>query len=285
MMNKNNFSPDHPLGNCLVLKFGGASLATPEHFLQIAKIIKNRLEKYSSIIVIVSAMKGVTNQLLSLTQKVHPDPPKREVDMLITTGERVSCALLCMALDRLEIPSLSLTGSQAGIITCYCHTNAQIVKINTHRLIDEASRRSVLVIAGFQGVSLKKEITTLGRGGSDTSAVALAVALGAKKVEFFKDVAGIFDCDPNENEQATLISHMDYIQAINIVEKGAKILHKRSLELAQKNKIPLQILSFYDPLCHQSEGTLISEPPLFSESTPSLFEECPHTDCKNCSST
>lgn len=229
----------------VVMKFGGASVASVERFALIADLIVERQKEYPWVVVVVSAMGNTTNELLELAQKVHPNPPKREQDMLITVGERVSMSLLAMALHLKGKDAVSMTGSQAGIITTESHSEARIIDIKPHRINKYLGLGKIVIVAGFQGVSSGGEITTLGRGGSDTSAVAIAVALGAEKVEFYKDVGGIFTDDPKSNPEAQLHPFLDYGQALDITKKGAKVLHSRSIELAEKNRIPLQVLPFH----------------------------------------
>ncbi len=230
----------------LVLKFGGAAVATPERFASIAHIIEERKKIYPKIAVVVSAMGTTTDDLLRLATEVHPCPPRREVDMLISVGERISTALLAMALDLKMIQAISFTGSQSGIITSHEHADAKIVEVRPWRLLPHLDDGKVVIVAGFQGVSRKGEITTLGRGGSDTTAVALAVALNAAKVEFYKDVNAIYDVDPKHNPDAKALSSLSYEEAIEISEKGAKVLHSRCLYMANRNKLPLHVLSFHE---------------------------------------
>lgn len=237
----------------LVMKFGGAAVATPYHFSNIANIILNRMTEYSRIAVVVSAMGNTTDQLISLAKQVNSHPPRREYDMLVSVGERISISLLAMALAAKNHSAVSFTGSQSGIITCSNHSEARIIDVRPHRLLPVLDSGTVVIVAGFQGVSGKGEITTLGRGGSDTSAVALAVALNAVKVEFYKDVLGFFSEDPKKNSQATLFSQLPYQDALRIVNQGAEILHPRSIELAKKNKVPLHVLPFEGG----SSGTII----------------------------
>jgi len=236
------------------MKFGGASVATPESFHKIADIIIAKSIEHEKIVVVVSAMQNTTDQLTDLAKQVHPNPPKREQDMLISVGERISIALLAMALSLKGKEAVSFTGSQSGIITCDHHCDARIVNVKPRRLDEVLARGQIVIVAGFQGVSLKGEITTLGRGGSDTSAVALAVALGAEKVEFYKDVPGIFDVDPKKDINAKLFALMDYSQALKVSKGGAKILHSRSIELAEKNGVQLIIFSFLNP---KFAGTIV----------------------------
>jgi len=241
----------------LVMKFGGASVASPEHFARIAQIIIDRKKHYPRIAIVISAMGNTTNQLIALAKQVNPDPPRREFDMLVTVGERISISLLAMALSGAGCEAVSFTGSQSGIITCTQHSEARIIDVRPHRILPVLALGKVAIIAGFQGVSTVGEITTLGRGGSDTSAVALGIALKAEKVEFFKDVPGVFSEDPKINSAANMYTFLSYQDALDIVLKGAKVLHARSIELASKNKLPLHVLTFNDAVGNRQEGTII----------------------------
>lgn len=238
------------------MKFGGASVATPESFQKIAEIIIERSNQYKKIVVVVSAMGNTTDQLLELARKVHPNPPAREQDMLVSVGERISMALLAMALAAKGRGAVSFTGSQSGIITCGNHADARIIDVKPRRLESALSAGQIAIVAGFQGVSRTGEITTLGRGGSDTSAVALAVATGAPKVEFYKDVPGICDFDPKTNPRAKVFSRLSYEAALKLARGGAKVLHARSIELAEKNGVQLSVLSFQHP---KEAGTTIGQ--------------------------
>lgn len=238
----------------LVLKFGGASVATPEKFCLIADLILNRLKEVDEVVVVVSAMGNTTNELLELAKKVHPSPPKREQDMLISVGERISMSLLAMALELKGKKAVSLTGSQAGLITTSDHSEALIIDVRPARTLKALSQGKIVIVAGFQGVSREGEITTLGRGGSDTTAVALAIALKAERVEFYKDVDGIFNADPKQHADAQLLSHLSYEEALAIIRQGAKVLQGRCVDLAAKNHLPLQVLPFANP---SSTGTWI----------------------------
>lgn len=236
----------------LVLKFGGASVSKPENFEHIAQLILQRKQTYQRIAVVVSAMGNTTDQLISLAKEVHPEPPKREYDMLISAGERISMSLLAMALSLKEQKARSFTGSQTGIITCNNHSDAKIIDVKPYRIEPFLNDNHIVIVAGFQGVSKNGEITTLGRGGSDTSAVALALAIGAEKVEFYKDVPGIFSQDPKVDPLAEFHSHLTYEAALKIAERG-EVLHYRSIALAKNNFLPLVVRSFNefskDSLC------------------------------------
>lgn len=236
------------------MKFGGASVATPESFLRIADLVIQRTKEHPEIAVVVSAMGNTTDELLQLAKRVHPNPPCRELDMLVSVGERVSISLLAMALSLKGKEAVSFTGSQSGIITTQHHTEARVIDVRPFRLLPVLKEKRFAIVAGFQGVSRSGEITTLGRGGSDTTAVALAVALGAPKVEFYKDVPAIFSEDPHRNPKAKRFAEMEYEEALSLANQGAQVLHARSIALAAKNGIQLSVRSFQNP---QEEGTLI----------------------------
>jgi aspartate kinase len=242
----------------LVMKFGGASVASLEQFDSIADIILERRKTFDEITVVISAMGDTTTRLIEMAHQVHPNPPQREYDMLITVGERISCSLLAMALQKKGQPAISFTGSQAGIITNSEHTNAKIIGLRPHRLRKSLSLGKITVIAGFQGVSEEGDITTLGRGGSDTSAVVLGVGLEASHIEFYKDVGGIYTEDPKVNKAASLLPHLTFEEALEIMLKGSKILHPRSVALALTNSMPLHIFSFQDFTETSFPGTVIS---------------------------
>lgn len=241
------------------MKFGGASVATPQHFERIAHIIAQRRQQYRNIAIVVSAMGDTTNQLIALARQVNEDPPRREYDMLVSVGERISISLLAMALATKQLRAVSFTGSQSGIITCEQHSDAKIIDVRPQRLLPVLESGAVIIVAGFQGVSRSGNITTLGRGGSDTSAVALAVALKAERVEFFKDVPGVFSMDPKKHPTAPMFEQLSYKEAFDLASNGAKVLHTRSIQLAWKNQMPLHVRSFetFDPTFHS--GTLIGE--------------------------
>ena len=255
----------------LIMKFGGASVASSSQFAKIAEIVLDRAQIYDHAVVVVSAMGNTTDQLLSLAKEVHPEPPRREQDMLISVGERVSIALLAMALAAKGKDAISFTGSQSGIITTCDHTEARILEIRPQRILKELAQNKIVIVAGFQGMSQQGEITTLGRGGSDTTAVALGVALRAEKVEFYKDVPGIFSHDPKKTAHATFFPSLSYQQALSLTEQGAKVLHHRCVSLALKNNLPLHILPFEG--FKNAEGTLIGTLPRTISSSDSLLFE------------
>lgn len=244
-------------GKTLIMKFGGASIKTPENFSLIADLIIDRMKEYPQIAIVMSAMGGMTDHLVSMAKQIHPNPPRREYDMLVSAGERMSIALLAMAIAAKGKEAVSFTGSQTGIITSNDHTEAKILDVRPFRLLPHLQAGKCVIVAGFQGVSEDKEITTLGRGGSDTTAVALALALKAEKVEFYKDVEGVYEKDPKNTPEATFFPELNYLEAEKIIcNSGGKILHPRALKLAAKNALPIHVRSF----CHkEGKGTFISD--------------------------
>lgn len=248
------------IGKTLIMKFGGAAVNSPKSFSSLADLVIKRCAVYSKVAIVVSAMGGMTDHLISLALEVHPSPPRREYDMLVSTGERISISLLAMALAAKGKMAVSFTGSQSGIITSTEHSEAKIIDVRPFRLLKTFEEEKIVITAGFQGVSLEKEITTLGRGGSDTSAVALGIALKAEKVEFYKDVLGIFSEDPKKNSAARLHSILSYDEAAVIVKNtGGKVLHPRAIDLAKRNSLPLHVRSIIDV---EGEGTRIQDPSL-----------------------
>lgn len=233
--------------NVVVQKFGGSSVATPEKISQVAQFIKGSLARHERICVVVSAMGHSTNDLIKLAHTINPHPPKREMDMLISCGERSSMALLAMALAALEVKALSLTGSQSGIITDEHHSGAKIVAIRPHRVLEAFKDYQVVIIAGFQGISRNKEITTLQRGGSDTTAVAMAAALDASACEIYTDVQGVMDADPRILASAQAIPTLSHEQMSSMSLYGAKVLAHDAALIAQEHKISLLIAETNSP--------------------------------------
>ncbi len=224
-----------------ILKFGGASVLSSDSFRSIAQLIVGKMNANPRLVVVVSAMGDTTNQLFELAKSVNPNPPKREQDMLVSVGERISISLLAMALASLGVEAVSFTGSQSGIITTDDHSDAKIVDVRPKRILSALDRGQIAIVAGFQGVSLSGEITTLGRGGSDTTAVALGAALGSQAVEFYKDVGAIFESDPKNDPLAKRLERLSYGQAVSMAKSGARVLHARSIALAEKNGIRLEV--------------------------------------------
>ena len=227
------------------MKFGGASVSNAKNIIKISDIIIEKSKQYKKLVVVVSAMGKTTNKLLKLALTINDNPSKREQDMLISVGERITMSLLSMALQKKGKKSISFTGSQGGIITTSNHLDAKIIDVKPLRVLKALNDDNIVIVAGFQGVSREKEITTLGRGGSDTTAVALAVALKAKIVEFYKDVDGIYEKDPKKDKSSFFYEKLSHEKALKILEKNEhKILHPRCVKLASNNNISLNILNF-----------------------------------------
>ncbi|MEW6057774.1 MAG: aspartate kinase [Bdellovibrionota bacterium] len=225
----------------VVQKYGGSSVGTPEKIKQAASRIATLHKTGKKIVVVVSAMGDTTDELVELASKVSPRPHERELDMLLTAGERISVALLSMALRDQGHEAISFTGSQAGIITDESHTRARILEIRPVRVQEELGRGKIVLVAGFQGVSRTKEITTLGRGGSDTTAVALGVALGADQCEVYTDVPGIFSADPRKLPGAKRYSQLPLDLVFEMGVRGAQVMHPRSIEIARERRFPLYV--------------------------------------------
>ncbi len=228
----------------IVQKYGGSSLAGPKHIQRAARRIAETKAQGYGVVVVVSAMGRMTDHLIRVAHRVSPHPRQRELDMLMTAGERVSMSLLAMALEDLGVAAISFTGSQSGIVTTSDHNEARILEIKAHRIEEELQKGKVAIVAGFQGVSREKEITTLGRGGSDTTAVAMAAVLKAERCEILTDVDGLFTADPRRVPKARLISQCTYEEALELASLGAK-MHPRSLTLAKKFEVNLRITSSF----------------------------------------
>ncbi len=230
-------------------------MATPERIRAVANIVKGKRERCAPVVV-VSAMGKTTDDLLNLAYSISKRPPPRELDMLLTVGERVSMALLSMALHDLGLEAISFTGSQVGIITEDRFNRARVLEIRLYRITDALKEGKVPVVAGFQGVSISKEITTLGRGGSDLTAVALAISLGKVPCEIYTDVPGIFALDPRRFPDARRYDRMDYTILSEMASSGARVMHSRAVNLAAKYDLPFLILSSYEP---EKGGTLVEK--------------------------
>ena len=221
----------------VVQKYGGSSVADPEKIQRVARHVAATRGAGSDVVVVVSAMGKTTENLLSLAQRLAPEPPRRELDMLVSTGERVTMALLSMALTTLGVDAVSFTGSQSGIITNDRHFDAEIVEVRPQRIWEELARGRVVIVAGYQGMSQAREITTLGRGGSDTTAVALTAALGAEHCEIYSDVDGVYSADPRSVEDARHLPTIDYETMQEMAESGAKVLNARAVDWAKRHRI------------------------------------------------
>lgn len=239
----------------VVQKFGGSSVANPEYIKRVAKRIIEVQKTGSKVVVVVSAMGDTTDDLISLAKAVTDEPSPREMDMLLTTGEQVSIALLTMAIQSLGYNAISLTGPQAGIITNDVHNKAKILDINIERINRELENGNIIIVAGFQGKSSTGEITTLGRGGSDTTAVALAAALKADLCEIFTDVDGIYNADPRLIKRAKKLSQISYDEMLELASLGAVVLHPRAVELAKHYNVKIHVRSSFN----HNKGTIVQQ--------------------------
>ena len=226
-----------------VLKFGGTSIATPELIRNAVQRIARRREEDCHVVCVVSAMGDMTNRLASLAHKLSSSPPRREMDVLLSAGEVQSMALLSIALSEQGFPAISLSGQQGGIMTDNRHSEARILHIDPERVVEALHGEHVVVLAGFQGIDQQQEITTLGRGGSDTSAVAMAAALGSERCEILTDVPGVFTANPRLVPGAKKIDALSYDEMLEMANLGAKVLHGRSVEVARRFNVPLVVAS------------------------------------------
>jgi aspartate kinase len=223
----------------VVQKYGGSSVADVERIGKVADRVAATKAAGKDVVVVVSAMGDTTDDLLALAKRVSANPARRELDMLLSAGERIAMALLSMALNARDVPAVSFTGSQSGIVTNDAHTSARIVEVRPFRVQDELARGKVVIVAGYQGVSYKREVTTHGRGGSDTTAVALAAALDAEACEIYSDVAGVFTADPRVVPDARRLAEMSYEEMQELAESGAKVLNAQAVEFAKDRGIAI----------------------------------------------
>src|SRR5436190_3390751 len=248
----------------VVQKYGGSSVADVTKLRQVADRVMRTKQAGHDVVVVVSAMGDTTDDLLGLAKQVSPNPDRRELDMLLTAGERISMALLSMAIRELGGDAISFTGSQSGIITNDRHVDARIVVVRPFRVQDELARGKIVVIAGYQGVSYRREVTTLGRGGSDTTAVAMAAALGAEYCEICSDVDGVYTADPRVVPAATRIGTLSYEETQEHAEAGAKVLNAQAVEFAKEKGIAIYARATQGPLPGvdpSSDGTVVRKSP------------------------
>ena len=239
----------------IVQKYGGTSVGDIQRLKKVARRIARQSRRGDQVVVVVSAMGDSTDRLIALAHQAHPEPSEREMDQLVSTGEQMSAALLTMALHHLGLDAVSLTGNQVGIITDDSHRKARILEISPRKIQGRLARGAVVVVAGFQGIDLKEDITTLGRGGSDTTAVALAAVLKAEVCEIFTDVDGVYTADPRIVPRAKKLDRICYDEMLEMASLGAKVLQNRAVEFAKKFSVPLHIRSsFID-----KPGTIVSE--------------------------
>lgn len=229
----------------IVQKYGGTSVADPDRMRAVAENVAFTRRRGDQVVVVVSAMGKSTDNLIALANSVSKTQPGREMDMLLTTGERVSMALVSMALADIGVPAVSFTGSQVGIVTDTAHGKAKILEVKGDRVREALAEGKVCVVAGFQGISTDREITTLGRGGSDTTAVALAAALQADSCEIYTDVTGVFSADPRVVPQARKLAHINFDEMLEMAGAGSKVLALRSVEFARNHNVPLHVRSSF----------------------------------------
>ena len=239
----------------VVQKYGGTSVGDLERIENVAKRVARTKKDGNGVVVVVSAMSGETNKLISYAQHFSSNPPKREMDILLSSGERVTSALLSIALNEMGYEAIALTGRQAGMITDSAHTSARIEKIDTSTIEKEIDGGKIVIVAGFQGISKEGNVTTLGRGGSDLSAVAIAGALGANLCEIYTDVDGVYTTDPRIEPKAKKIDKISYDEMLEFASLGAKVLQNRSVELAKKLNVNLVTRSSFN----DNSGTLITK--------------------------
>lgn len=239
----------------IVQKYGGTSVGNPERIKNVAKRVCRAKEEGHDVVVVLSAMSGETDKLINLASQVTDNPDPREMDMLVSTGERVTIALLAMAIHALGYKAQSFTGRQAGIISDCVHTKARIEKITAHRIREAIDEGKIAVVAGFQGINEKSDVTTLGRGGSDLTAVAVAAALAADYCDIYTDVDGVYTTDPNMVPQARKIDKISYDEMLELASLGAKVLQTRSVEFAKKYNVPVRVLSSFN----DNPGTLVTK--------------------------
>ena len=237
----------------IVQKFGGTSVADLERILNVAKRIAKTYDQGNDVVVILSAMAGTTDNLIEMADKITPTPNKRELDVLLATGEQTTASLLSIMLQSMEYPALSMLGYQAEVVTDHTFGNARILEIGANRIKELIKKRNIVVVAGFQGCDTQGNITTLGRGGSDTSAVAIAAAIKADICEIYTDVDGIYTADPNICKKARKIKEISYDEMLNMASLGAKVLQIRSVGFAKKYNIPLHVRSSFN----EEEGTMV----------------------------
>lgn len=239
----------------IVQKYGGSSVADTDKVMAVARRIVDTVQEGHQVVAVVSAQGKTTDSLIAQARSISPHPPKRELDMLLATGEQVSIALLAMAINSLDQPVISLTGAQGGIMTDTQHTKARIRIVDGTRITAELEKGQVVIVAGFQGVTSTNDITTLGRGGSDTTAVAVAAALGADVCEIYTDVEGVYSADPRIVPGAHKIAEVDYSEMLELASLGAMILQPRAVEVAAIYGVPIHVRSSFSP----NSGTIIRE--------------------------
>ena len=239
----------------IVQKFGGSSVRDAERVMNVARIVTDTYAKGNEVVVVVSAQGDTTDDLIAKAQEINPKASRREKDMLLAAGEQISIALLAMAIEKLGYHATSLLGWQAGFETSSAHTSARIKRVNAERIREALDKKNIVVVAGFQGISRRGDITTLGRGGSDTSAVAIAAAMHADLCQIFTDVEGVYTADPRKVENARKLKDISYDEMLELATLGAQVLNNRSVEMAKKYNIELEVLSSLT----NAPGTIVKE--------------------------
>ena len=239
----------------IVQKFGGSSVADAQRVRNVANRVVDTYREGNSVVVVVSAQGDTTDDLIEKAREINENPSKREMDMLLATGEQISIALLAMAIEKIGAPVISLTGWQAGFVTNSNSGNARIDRIDTERILSELDKKKIVIVAGFQGLDKYDDITTLGRGGSDTSAVAIAAAIHADKCEIYTDVDGVYTADPRIVKDAKKLDEITYDEMLELASLGANVLHNRSVEMAKKYGVKLEVKSSFEKI----DGTIVKE--------------------------
>ena len=239
----------------IVQKFGGSSVANAERVFNVARIVTDTYKKGNKVVVVVSAQGDTTDDLIEKANEINPNASKREKDMLLAAGEQMSIALLAMAIEKIGCPVVSLLGWQAGFQTSSAYSSARIKRVKTDRIEKELDKNNIVVVAGFQGLNRYEDITTLGRGGSDTSAVAIAAAMNADLCQIFTDVEGVYTADPRKVANATKLKEISYDEMLELATLGAQVLNNRSVEMAKKYNIELEVLSSLT----NAPGTIVKE--------------------------
>ena len=239
----------------VVQKFGGSSVADAQRVMHVAQIVTDTYKQGNDVVVVVSAQGDTTDDLIAKAEEINPRGSKREMDMLMAAGEQISVALLAMAIDMLGFPAVSLLGWQAGFETNSTYSAARIKRVNPERIRAELDKKRIVVVAGFQGLNRYDDITTLGRGGSDTSAVAIAAVMHADLCQIYTDVEGVFTADPRKIRKATKLKEITFDEMLELASLGAQVLNNRSVELAKKYNVELEVLSSLNPI----PGTVVKE--------------------------
>lgn len=239
----------------IVQKFGGTSVKDAERIFNVAGIVTETYAKGNNVVVVVSAQGDTTDDLIEKAKEINPHASKREMDVLLTTGEQISMSLLAMAIEKMGYPVISLTGGQAGFLTTSDHGNARIRKINAERINRELDKKNIVIVAGFQGMNRFDDLTTLGRGGSDTSAVAIAAALHADLCQIYTDVDGVYTADPRKVKNAKKLEEVSFDEMLELATLGAQVLHNRSVEMAKKYSVNMEVVSSYE----RKPGTKVKE--------------------------